>query len=141
LLFGREAQAAPSPPAPGSSPAAPRVDVVLPVGGGTVTLAEGAGFSLQPPAGGAWAATMPVQQTQGSVVGGTVSPLVPTGAEVQTWDNVTGNGTIVASWVDANGQAQQTMLDIVTKGGGPHPLGGAYQYGNPQTTTVALTTM
>jgi hypothetical protein len=78
------------------------------------TIPRGGEIVLQLPLGASWAQGTAVSQAASSKLGGTVDPLQPVGAESQSWRNLSGQGTLLANWMD--------------------------QYGNPQTSTIALVT-
>jgi hypothetical protein len=108
-------KASAQPPAPGPAPANTFQDViVIQPGALPESIPRGGEMVLQLPLGAAWAQGTAVTQAPSSQIGGTVDPVQPVGAEQQSWRNLSGQGTIIAQWMD--------------------------QYGNPQTTTVALTT-
>jgi hypothetical protein len=97
-------------------------------GASSLTIGQGSGFSLQLQPGATWdteGGYPPVsQQGGGSVLGGSVVPMVPTvgGSAPQAWDNVTGNGVLVIYWKDASGAPQATNIAVTTTGGA-HGLG------------------
>jgi hypothetical protein len=115
----------PAPPAP-PAPLPTMQTIVLAPGSASLSLPSGSGFTLQLPTGASWpptlAGTSPVMQPPGSVLGGTVNPLAPTGNESQVWTNVTGNGSLVVGWIDASGKLQTATLTVNTTGGA-HVLG------------------
>ena len=119
----------PAPPSPPVPPAATLVPITRMPGASTITIADGGSFILILPTGAHWPqvapGTTPVVQAPGSVLGGTVDPLVPTegGIESQTWSNVTGNGTLWIAWLDNQNVPQMTTLTVATVGGS-HGLGG-----------------
>jgi hypothetical protein len=142
VLFGsKAAQAAPqpspgpTPPIPPPSPAPSQDMLVLKPGtvvgnvyvpGNTAeTLPSGSTFVLELPQGASWTSLQgapPVVQEQGSVLGATVDPVIPTGNEPQTWANVTGQGMLLATWTDASGNPQSSTVIVMTTAGA-HGLG------------------
>jgi hypothetical protein len=127
FIKAKSASAAPSPPIgpnpgpPGPSPGVlPTVQAfVLVPGSFPITIAAGSGFTLQLPPGAKWTNVQgisPVIQPPSSVIGGTVNPMTPTGSESQTWTNVTGEGTLMAAWVDSAGVTQAATIAVTTTG-------------------------
>jgi hypothetical protein len=118
----------PAPPSPGQLTSANNPFPIFP-GSSSLTIGQGSGFMLQLQPGATWdteGGYPPVsQQLGGSVLGGTVNPIVPIvgSSAPQAWDNVTGNGTLVLYWKDASGTPQATNI-VVTTVGGAHALGG-----------------
>jgi hypothetical protein len=118
----------PAPPSPGQLTSANNPFPIFP-GSSSLTIGQGSGFMLQLQPGATWdteGGYPPVsQQLGGSVLGGTVNPIVPIvgSSASQAWDNVTGNGTLVLYWKDASGTPQATNI-VVTTVGGAHALGG-----------------
>lgn len=88
--------------------------LVLQPGGIDEQMPRGGEIVLQLPLGAAWDQGTPVSQAQGSSIGGSVDPMIPKGAEDQRWTGVTGQGTIVANWIDAAGNPQQTTIAVMT---------------------------
>lgn len=115
------------PPAPQPPPAQQPIVNRLPLipGPMSITVNDGDTIVFQLPFAAQWNVSgdlpIPLFQTPGSVLGGTLSPLIPTGAQIATWSDLTGSGTVKAEWVDAEGQAHESVINI-TAAGGAHAL-------------------
>jgi hypothetical protein len=130
VAYEYESKAAPSSPAapsgttPTPTPATPPIPtmqtIVVTPGASTLNLPSGSGFTLALPSGASWPQAVqgypPVMQPPGSVLGGSVSPLVPTGSTPQVWTNVTGQGSIILGWIDASNVLQTATIAITTTG-------------------------
>jgi hypothetical protein len=116
FFFGPGKKAAAQPqPTPSPAPNNSFQDVItIQPGALTETIPAGGEMVLQLPLGAAWAQTGAVTQAASSAIGGTVDPVQPVGAEQQAWRNLSGQGTIIAQWMDQYGNNQTTTIAVAT---------------------------